>query len=82
VLMRLSNAEERVLRMAHNHAYTWRYKDNALENEPESFWLMKLIEEVQELSDSLDGAHHHEPELELCQIAAICLNWLEMRSQS
>lgn len=30
---------------------------------------------------SLVGLHKHPPELELTQIAAICLNWLEMRQE-
>jgi len=35
-----------------------------------------LHEETQELTDALQGAHEHPPELELIQIAGIAINWL------
>lgn len=44
------------------------------------YWLARLTEEVGELSSALLGRHEHPPEVELRQIAAICLNWLEYRA--
>jgi len=38
--------------------------------------LMMLIDEVEELTDSLEGHHEHPPEWELSQIAGIAINWL------
>ena len=39
--------------------------------------LRTLLEEVAELAAALDGKHEHPPELELVQIAGICLTWLK-----
>jgi len=58
--------------MANKHHDTWRDK-------PESYWLAGLTSEVGELASSLMGKHPHAVELELCQIAAIAMNWLHMR---
>lgn len=38
--------------------------------------LRTLLVEVAELAAALDGKHEHPPELELVQIAGICLTWL------
>lgn len=57
------------------HRETWRDK-------PESYWYMRLGEEFGELGASLAGDHEHSPDWELQQIAAICLNWLEMRLEN
>lgn len=46
---------------------------------PESYWFMRLAEELGELGGVLAGNHDDTVEHELKQIAAICLNWLEMR---
>jgi hypothetical protein len=46
---------------------------------PQSHWMIRIKEEIEELADALIGKHHHSPEVELKQIASICLNWLEMR---
>ena len=57
-----------------------KYKDQ-WRDEPESYWLARLMQEVGELSSSLVGDHEDSPEHELQQIASIALNWLEMRGQ-
>ena len=61
-----------VFQLMKEHENTWR-------NYPESDWLIGLKEEVEELTQSLAGKHEHTPEIELRQIASICLNWLDMR---
>ena len=62
-----------VFELTEKHKETWR-------NNPESVWLAGLIEEVAELAQSIGGKHEHTPEQELRQIAAIALNWLDMRT--
>jgi len=54
------------------HRHTWR-------NQSEQRWLHGLLEETYELSGALIGKHAGPVEFELLQIAAICLNWIEMR---
>lgn len=66
-------AEEEVVKLKLKHQRTWRDK-------PDWFWLLGLLEEVCELSLSLIGLHRHSPEIELRQIAAIAMNWLEKRA--
>ena len=56
------------------HLLTWREKS-------QSYWLLGLLEEVWELAWSLMGLHRHQPEQEITQIAAICMNWMEHRWQ-
>ena len=60
--------------LVREHWSTWRDKDDC-------YWLVQLVEEVGELAQSLVGEHEHEPELELAQIASICVNWLTMRQR-
>lgn len=55
------------------HKTTWR-------DQPESYWFYLLMEEVGELGASLANDHKDPPEWEMKQVAAICLNWLEMRA--
>jgi hypothetical protein len=62
------------IELKERHKTTWRDK-------PEWYWFISLLEEFIELGLSLIGLHKHKPELELSQIAAICLNWLEMRAE-
>lgn len=62
-----------VLALKAEHAQTWRDKND-------HFWLAGLVEEVLELTSALEGRHKHAPEVELTQIAAIALNWLELRA--
>lgn len=57
------------------HKTTWRDK-------PESYWFQRLVGEIGELGCSLAGDHEHPPEWELSQIAAICMNWIDMRRTS
>lgn len=54
------------------HALAWR-------NMPESYWFLRLVGEIGELGNSLANNHEHPPDWELAQIAAICMNWLDMR---
>jgi len=56
------------------HKETWR-------DEPESYWLARLMQEVGEAGSSLVGDHNDPLDWELAQIAAICLNWLDMRAK-
>ncbi len=68
-----------VLALKDQHKATWRRR-------PETFWLARLVAEVGELSLALLGTeptkpHLHTPDSELKQIAAIAMNWLEMREE-
>lgn len=69
----MASVTDRVLQLKQEHAQTWR-------DQPESYWLARLMQESGELASSLVGDHDDPPEWELTQIAAICLNWLEMRA--
>jgi len=62
-----------VLELTQGHSKTWR-------DEPQARWLAGLMAEVGELADALHGKHEHSPDWELEQIAAIALNWLDMRN--
>jgi hypothetical protein len=64
-----------VLSLRELHEATWRDK-------PESYWLARLMQEVGELGSSLVGDHDDPADWELAQIAAICLNWLDMRAMN
>ena len=55
--------------------------DKHWRDKPESYWMARLMQEVGELASSLIGEHKDPPELELKQIASICINWLEMREE-
>lgn len=63
-----------VIALAHTHRNMWRDK-------PESYWYYRLVEEVGELGSSLAQRHKDPPEVELEQIAAICINWLRLRQE-
>ena len=63
-----------VVEMSKEKEKLWRDKDDA-------YWLCRLLQEMGELSSSLIGDHPDPPELELCQIASICLNWLDKRTK-
>ena len=67
------NAEESIIKFKREHERTWRGK-------PDWYWFVGLIKEVWELGLSLIGLHHHPPEVELRQISAITMNWLEKRN--
>ena len=60
------------LQQEHRQKRTWHHR-------PEAYWMMRLIEEVGELASSIAGRHEHAPDLELQEIASICLSWLERR---
>lgn len=68
----LEHVVSAVVDLKEYHKETWRDK-------PEDYWLARLMQEVGELSGTLVGSHDDSTEWELVQIAAICLNWLEMR---
>ena len=70
--MSILTIRDDVTGLAIQHSKTWRDK-------PESYWLARLMQEVGELGSSLVGDHDDPPEWELKQIAAICLNWIDMR---
>ena len=38
--------------------------------------LPMLLGEISELAYAIAGRHEHDPEIELMQIAGICVNWL------
>lgn len=63
-----------VINLTNQHSNYWRDKSD-------DYWFYKLLEEVGELGASLANEHEHPPELELCQISAICLNWLDKRDR-
>ena len=50
----------------------WRDRDD-------SYWLMRLVQEVGELASSLACDHDDTPEHELKQIGSIAINWLAKR---
>ncbi|MFA5380064.1 MAG: hypothetical protein WC455_30160 [Dehalococcoidia bacterium] len=62
-----------VVELKNQHSETWRDK-------PESYWLARLMEEVGEAGAAFANDHDDPLDWELMQIAAICLNWLEMRA--
>lgn len=70
--MEIHTAELKVINYRRGYQNHWREKSN-------SYWFARLIEEVAELGMSLEGEHEHVPELELTQIASICINWMEKR---
>jgi hypothetical protein len=49
---------------------------NKWQDESESYWFARLVEEVGELGASLANDHEHTPDVELRQIATIAMNWL------
>ena len=61
-----------VINLMELHRETWR-------DQPEDYWLARLMQEMGELAGALVESHQHTPDHELKQIAAICLNWLDMR---
>ncbi|MCA9389987.1 hypothetical protein KC571_01170 [candidate division WWE3 bacterium] len=63
---------DQVLEFKEKYRNKWR-------DQPEDYWLARLMQEVGELASSLAHDHDDPPELELTEIASICLNWLDMR---
>jgi hypothetical protein len=66
-------AWSQVFELQAKHAATWRDRD-------ESYWLAGFMGEVGELAGALVGNHVGPVEWELSQLAAIALNWLDMRA--
>jgi NTP pyrophosphatase (non-canonical NTP hydrolase) len=66
-----------VLALRSANSKTWR-------DEPEFYWLSRLLEEVGELAMALNDRHERnlppDVDLELREIASIAINWLEMRT--
>lgn len=56
----------------YTRANSERWKD-----QPESYWLARLNQEVAELTLALQGEHVGPVDHELKQIASICTNWLK-----
>jgi len=71
----LSDEAHNVLMLARHHSNAWRGRRQLK-------WVLGLCEEVIELLLSLCGLHKGPPDWELQQIAAIAMNWLEMRNIS
>lgn len=63
------NNLESVLYYQKKYKDYWTSKNNF-------YWFYRLFQEVTELFLALLRLHRHKPELELIQIASICLNWL------
>jgi len=68
-------AIKRVIELREKHINTWR-------NRRQWYWSLFLLEEIAELLLSLVGIHDDDPSWELTQIAAICVNWIEMREEN
>jgi len=68
----ITEVETDVINLKRDYSLTWR-------NKKETYWYLRLLEEVGELGASLANDHEDSPDWELRQIAAICMNWLEMR---
>lgn len=66
------DAEHDVIVLRRMYAHHWR-------NKSDWYWAFALCEEVIELLGALIGIHAGPVEWELKQIAAICINWLELR---
>lgn len=63
---------EGAIALMKRHRKTWR-------NRGQAYWIFGLLEEVAELIGALLGIHEGPVDHELNQIAAICLNWMDMR---
>jgi len=66
----LSKVERKVIK--HRRLFIFHKRD-----EPDDYWYRMLMEEVAELTLALEGKHEHTPDLELTEIAGICINWIE-----
>ena len=64
--------EDRVLRLRRKCQLFWLNKSNL-------YWWWRFLLEFLELTFALIGWHKHEPDLELEQLAAIAINWLDKR---
>lgn len=64
------NIIEAVIENADHFEYKWK------EHKTDARKFLSLMEEVGELASSLKGDHEHPMEVELIQIAGICINWL------
>jgi NTP pyrophosphatase (non-canonical NTP hydrolase) len=53
--------------------FLYRMRDSP---KPDERKFLTLLSEVGELADALKGKHEHPKEVELIQIAGICINWL------
>ena len=69
------NEETTVMGLACRDRLKWRGED-------EVHWYSQLLMEVGGLGRSLGGDLEETPDSKLKQIAAICINWLEMRREA
>jgi len=74
MMIQHSMVEQKVIGLKRVHSQTWRDCGQLK-------WTVGLLEEVWELLLALVGLHRHSPDWELRQIAAIAMNWLEMREE-
>jgi hypothetical protein len=68
-----AEAWRQVFELQAKYSTHWRLND-------EAYWLARFMEEVGELAGALVGNHVGPVEWELSQLAAIALNWLDMRA--
>lgn len=68
-----AEAWRQVFELQAKYSTHWRLND-------ETYWLARFMEEVGELAGALVGNHVGPVEWELSQLAAIALNWLDMRA--
>lgn len=71
--MHLAEIAGRVLGRAFDNRLKWR-------RATDEYWLMRLVEEVGELSSALLERGEDSPDLELAEIASMCINWLHYRA--
>lgn len=71
---KMQDVEQEVVFLRRQHLRTWRDK-------PIWYWVLRLLEEVAELVLSLAGLHKGPPRWELTQIAAICINFIEVLTE-
>lgn len=67
-----SEGERAIREMADRHAGRWS-------DQPDGYWLQRLMQEVGELASVLAGDHDDTVEHELAQIGSIARNWLRRR---
>jgi len=66
---------KRIKELVKEHSVTWRDK-------PETYWFVRLVEEVGRLGNTLFGeGYGYMPDEALRCIASTCINWLEMREE-
>jgi hypothetical protein len=59
-----------------------RVRGNAVRHSSKEPDLAMLLGEISELAYAIAGRHEHNPDTELVEIAAICINWLRRLRES